>query len=315
MKLSVIVPCYNEEKTIPLFFNEMEKTQKQIKYDFEYIFINDGSVDNTLSKLRELASKHENVRYVSFSRNFGKESALYAGLVESTGDLVTVMDADLQDPPELLPEMIALIEEQNYDCIGTRRKDREGEPVIRSFFAKKFYQLINKISSTEMVNGARDFRLMTRQMVNSILQLSESNRFSKGLFSWVGFNTKYISYPNRQRVAGETSWSFFKLLRYALNGILDFSEAPLRLATWSGMFFSGLAGIGIIWIILRKLLNPDIAISGWSSMICLILFIGGIQLVCLGILGEYIGKIFVETKHRPIYIVKETEKSNPKSND
>ncbi|MDO1604647.1 glycosyltransferase family 2 protein [Lactobacillus sp. YT155] len=311
MKLSVIVPCYNEEPTIPIFYEELQKIQTQIKYQLEYIFVNDGSKDKTLAELRKLASEHDNVRYISFSRNFGKESALYAGLQASTGELVTVMDVDLQDPPELIPEMIDLIENDDYDCVATRRENRDGEPIIRSFFARKFYQIINKISDTKMVNGARDYRLMTRQMVDSILELSETNRFSKGLFSWVGFKTKFISFTNRERVAGETSWSFWKLLKYAINGISDFSSAPLHLATWSGGLFSTLAGIGIIWIIIRKILSPEIAISGWSSIIALILFIGGIQLLCLGILGEYIGKIFNETKNRPIYIVKETEKSNP----
>ncbi|MGR3742319.1 glycosyltransferase family 2 protein [Companilactobacillus sp. DQM5] len=311
MKLSVIIPCYNEEVTIPIFYEEMQKIQSEIEYTFEYIFINDGSSDNTIEELRKLSSKHENVRYISFSRNFGKESALYAGLQASTGELVTVMDVDLQDPPELIPEMIDLIENKGFDCVTTRRENRDGEPAIRSFFAKKFYQLINKISDTKMTNGARDYRLMTRQVVDSILRLSESNRFSKGLFSWVGYKTTFLSFKNRERVAGQTSWSFWKLLKYAINGISDFSEAPLHIATWSGGFFSTLAGLGIVWIIIRKIISPEIAISGWSSIICLILFIGGIQLLCLGILGEYIGKIFVETKKRPIYIVKETEKDNP----
>lgn len=296
------MPCFNEEPTIESFYNEVEKLE--IDYKIEYIFIDDGSTDKTLDTIKSLGE--DNVNYISFSRNFGKESALYAGLEAATGDLVTVMDVDLQDPPELLPKMIKIIEEEDYDCVGTKRANRDGEPPIRSFFAKKFYSLINRISDTEMVNGARDFRLMTRQMVNSILELSEYNRFSKGLFSWVGFKIKYISYENRERVAGTTSWSFWSLLKYAIVGIMNFSETPLHLATWSGMFFSAMSGVGIIWIFIRKIISPEIAISGWSSMVALILFIGGVQLICLGIIGEYIGKVFLETKKRPIYVVRKT---------
>ncbi|EOS7947486.1 glycosyltransferase family 2 protein [Enterococcus hirae] len=310
MKVSIVVPCYNEEKTVSLFFNEVEKF-KGI-HEFEYLFIDDGSRDNTLQAIKALANDHEYVRFISFSRNFGKEAALYAGLQASTGDLVSVMDVDLQDPPDLLPEMIETIMQSDIDCVGTRRSTRDGEPPIRSFFAKKFYQLINKISDTEMVDGARDFRLMTRQMVDAILELTEYNRFSKGLFSWVGFKTKYISFENRERVAGETSWSFWKLFNYSIDGIVNFSDAPLTIASFVGALSCIGSGLAILFIILRALLYGD-PTAGWPSMVSIFLFIGGIQLLCLGIIGKYIGKIFLETKQRPVYIIRETEKINPKN--
>ncbi|THE14669.1 glycosyltransferase [Enterococcus hirae] len=305
MKISIIVPCFNEEKTVPLFFEEVEKYRGD--YEFEYLFIDDGSEDGTLSAIKKLASSHDSVRFVSFSRNFGKEAALYAGLQASTGDLITVMDVDLQDPPELLPVMIDRVLHSDIDCIGTRRSTREGEPAIRSFFAKKFYQLINKISDTEMVDGARDYRLMTRQMVDAVLELSEHNRFSKGLFSWVGFKTEYISFENRERVAGETSWSFWKLFNYSIDGIVNFSDTPLNIASFVGALSCVGSGIAILFIILRALFFGD-PTSGWPSLVSIILFIGGVQLLCLGIIGKYIGKIFLETKQRPVYIVRETEK-------
>ena len=305
--LSIIIPCFNEEEAIPLFFTEMENMKKTITHDLEYIFINDGSKDLTLQVLRDLAIKHNFVRYISFSRNFGKEAALYAGLQAATGDLITVMDVDLQDPPELLPKMIEMIETSDVDCVGTRRADRKGEPPIRSFFAKKFYQLINKISDTEMVDGARDYRLMTRQMVDAILELTEHNRFSKGLFSWVGFKTEYISFANRERSAGETSWSFWKLFNYSIDGIVNFSDAPLNIASFVGAFSCFAAVIAMIFIIIRALIFGD-PTSGWPSMVTIILFIGGVQLLCIGIIGKYIGKIFMETKKRPVFLVKETEK-------
>ncbi|MGH1801898.1 glycosyltransferase family 2 protein, partial [Enterococcus avium] len=305
--LSIIIPCFNEEEALPLFFVEMEKIKKNISHQFEYIFINDGSEDKTLEVLRDLAKRNDFVRYISFSRNFGKEAALYAGLQAATGDLVTVMDVDLQDPPELLPQMVEMIESSDIDCVGTRRADRTGEPPIRSFFAKKFYQLINKISDTEMVDGARDYRLMTRQMVDALLELTEHNRFSKGLFSWVGFKTEYISFENRERSAGETSWSFWKLFNYSIDGIVNFSDAPLNIASFVGAFSCFAAVIAMIFIIIRALIFGD-PTSGWPSMVTIILFIGGVQLLCIGIIGKYIGKIFMETKKRPVYIVKETEK-------
>lgn len=304
--LSIIVPCYNEEETVALFFRETEKVRQQLGIDFEYIFVNDGSKDGTLNQLRNLAKNHTNVRYLSFSRNFGKEAALYAGLKAAKGDLITVMDADLQDPPELLPEMIQAIEVEGYDCVGTRRTTRQGEPPIRSFFAKMFYRIVNRIGEVEMVDGARDYRLMTRQMVDAILELSEYNRFSKGLFSWVGFKTKYLSFENRERVAGETSWSFWKLFKYSIDGIINFSEAPLNIASFIGAFSCVAAGLAMIFIIIKTLIFKD-PTSGWPSLVTIILFMGGLQLLCIGIIGKYIGKIFLETKKRPIYIVQETE--------
>lgn len=307
--LSIIVPCYNEEESIPLFFEEVEKVSSQIQHTIEYIFVNDGSKDRTLDVLRKLYNEHpEKVRYLSFSRNFGKEAGLYAGLKEAKGSLITVMDVDLQDPPELLPKMIHMLEtNKELDCIGTRRGDREGEPAIRSFFAKLFYRLVNKIGETEMVDGARDFRLMTRQMVDGILELTEYNRFSKGIFSWVGFNTEYLSYENRERVAGSTSWSFWNLLSYSIDGIVNFSEMPLNLASYVGAFSCVGSVIAMLVIFFRTIIKGD-PTSGWPSMVCIILFVGGLQLLCLGIIGKYIGKIFLETKKRPIYLVKETEK-------
>ena len=303
MTISVVIPCFNEEDSIPFFYSEMERIQIEMKKKFEYIFINDGSTDNTLSVLRRLNASNPNVHYLSFSRNFGKEAALYAGLQRATGDYVTVMDADLQDPPELLIEMYAKIQE-GYDVVGTRRADRKGEPPIRSFFAKAFYWLINKISDTEMVDGARDFRLMTRQVVDAILELKEVNRFSKGLFSWVGFDVAYVSYENRERVAGETSWSFWKLLNYSLDGFINFSEVPLKLATWAGTFSFLISLVGIVFVVIRKLTIGG-SVAGWASLVSIILFIGGIQLLALGIIGNYISKVFLETKKRPVYIVKE----------
>ena len=303
MTISVVIPCFNEEDSIPFFYSEMERIQIEMKKKFEYIFINDGSTDNTLSVLRRLNASNPNVHYLSFSRNFGKEAALYAGLQRATGDYVTVMDADLQDPPELLIEMYAKIQE-GYDVVGTRRADRKGEPPIRSFFAKAFYWLINKVSDTEMVDGARDFRLMTRQVVDAILELKEVNRFSKGLFSWVGFDVAYVSYENRERVAGETSWSFWSLLSYSLDGFINFSEVPLKLATWAGTFSFLISLVGILFVVIRKLTIGG-SVAGWASLVSIILFIGGIQLLALGIIGNYISKIFLETKKRPVYIVKE----------
>ena len=303
MTISVVIPCFNEEDSIPFFYSEMERIQIEMKKKFEYIFINDGSTDNTLSVLRRLNASNPNVHYLSFSRNFGKEAALYAGLQRATGDYVTVMDADIQDPPELLIEMYAKIQE-GYDVVGTRRADRKGEPPIRSFFAKAFYWLINRVSDTELVDGARDFRLMTRQVVDAILELKEVNRFSKGLFLWVGFDVAYVSYENRERVAGETSWSFWKLLNYSLDGFINFSEVPLKLATWAGTFSFLISLVGIFFVVIRKLTIGG-SVAGWASLVSIILFIGGIQLLALGIIGNYISKIFLETKKRPVYIVKE----------
>ena len=305
MTISIIVPCFNEEESLPLFYAEMEKIKFQLNDHFEYIFVNDGSKDRTLAILRELNQKNNSVRYLSFSRNFGKEAALYAGLKHATGDLVTVMDADLQDPPELLLTMKSMLEKNpDLDCVGTRRTTRDGEPPIRSFFAKMFYQLINKISQVEMVDGARDFRLMRRQMVDAILEVSEYNRFSKGIFAWVGFRTEYLEYKNVERVAGKTSWSFWQLLNYSLEGIINFSDAPLTIAFLGGVAACLLAFFLIMIVIVRTLIFGD-PTSGWPSMVSIILFLGGFQLLTIGILGKYIGKIFMETKKRPIYVIKE----------
>ena len=302
--ISIIVPAYNEEKSIPIFFEETEKIRHQMTEQFEYIFVNDGSKDKILSVLKALYHANDNVHYIDFSRNFGKEAALLAGLSQAKGDFVAVMDADLQDPPEMLIEMHKLLTSGEYDVVGTRRVSRDGEPPIRSLFARLFYVMINKISSTEMVDGARDFRLMTRQVVASILELKEYNRFSKGIFSWVGYKTKYLEYQNRQRVAGETSWSFWSLLKYSIEGIINFSNVPLQLATYAGILSSLTAIISIIIIVIRTFLFGD-AVSGWPSLVSIILLIGGIQLFSLGIIGQYIGKIYLETKKRPIYIIKE----------
>ena len=309
-KISIIVPCYNEEQALPFFYDAITEQSKKMSYvDFEYIFVNDGSKDKTLAKLRELSEKDERVRYVSFSRNFGKESAMYAGLKESTGDYVAIMDADLQDPPHLLSEMYELITNEDYDCVATRRVTRKGEPKIRSFFARMFYRMINKTSQTEIVDGARDFRLMTRQMVDAILSMPEYNRFSKGIFSWVGFNTKWLEYENIERVAGETKWSFWKLFLYSIDGIIAFSTAPLAIASVIGAIMFILSIILIILVIVKTLVWGD-PVSGWPSTICVILFIGGIQLLCLGISSQYLAKTYLEIKKRPIYITKETEKTN-----
>lgn len=305
MTISIIVPCFNEEESLPLFYAEMEKIKSQIDDNFEYIFVNDGSKDRTLQVLRDLNQADKNVHYLSFSRNFGKEAALYAGLKHATGDLVTVMDADLQDPPELLLTMKSMLEKNpDLDCVGTRRTTRDGEPPIRSFFAKMFYKLINKISQVEMVDGARDFRLIRRQMVDAILEVSEYNRFSKGIFAWVGFKTKYLEYKNVERVAGKTSWSFWQLLNYSLEGIINFSDAPLTIAFSGGVAACLLAFFLIMIVIVRTLIFGD-PTSGWPSMVSIILFLGGFQLLTIGILGKYIGKIFMETKKRPVYVVKE----------
>ncbi|KRK53455.1 bactoprenol glucosyl transferase [Companilactobacillus kimchii DSM 13961 = JCM 10707] len=285
----------------------MTKIKNQTnKFKFEYWFVDDGSKDKTYSILKDLQQDHsDEVHFISFSRNFGKEAALYAGLNEVTGEYVAVMDVDLQDPPEMLPEMFDLLEEKEYDCVGTARMDREGENKIISFFSNSFYKLINKMSQTKIIPGARDYRLMTRQMVEAIKSMTEYNRFSKGIFSWVGFKTKYLPYKNRERVAGNTSWNFWKLFKYAITGIVDFSEGPLMFATWMGTIFSITSILAIIAIIIRKIINPLSSVNGWASIVSIVLLIGGIQLLSIGILGEYIGKIFLEVKKRPIYIVKD----------
>ncbi len=309
-KISIIVPCYNEEEAIPYFYEEITKISKEMsKVNFEYLFVNDGSKDNTLTILRDLSKKDKNVRYISFSRNFGKEAAMYAGLKNATGDYVAIMDADLQDPPSLLPKMYDILKNEDYDIVGTRRITRTGEPPIRSFFARLFYKLINKMSKVEMVDGARDFRLMKRIVVDAINELKEYNRYSKGLFSFVGFNTKWLEYENIQRVAGETKWNFWKLFLYALEGITAFSVVPLAIASIVGLIFCFIAFIMVVVIIAKTLIWGD-PVSGWPSLVCIIFFVSGVQLFCLGISSQYLSKTYLETKNRPVYIIKETEKDN-----
>lgn len=304
--LSLVVPCYNEQETIEPFMAAMKQVEKSMsqKLLFDYLFVDDGSRDQTLAVLKQVTNDKANVNYLAFSRNFGKEAALLAGLEHARGDLIVVMDVDLQDPPELIPDMFQKIEE-GYDVVATRRKDRKGEPLIRSFFSKLFYKLINMASDTDMVDGARDYRMMTRQVVNSILEMREINRFSKGLFAWVGYDVYYMSFDNRERVAGETSWSFWGLLKYSIEGFVNFSEALLNIATVCGIISFASSILGIIFIVVRKLTVGG-SVSGWASLVCIILFMGGLQLLAIGILGKYISKIFLETKKRPHYIVKET---------
>lgn len=307
-KISVIVPCYNEEESMPLFYDEICKVAESFKHvDFEFIFVNDGSRDRTLSIARDLSKKDKRVRYISFSRNFGKEAAILAGLEYSVGDYVAIMDADLQDPPSLLHEMYDGIKNEGYDCVATRRVSRKGEPPIRSFFAKCYYRLINKISKTEIVDGARDYRLMSRQMVDSILELKEYNRFSKGIFSWVGYETKWLEYKNVERVAGTTKWSFWKLFLYSLESIVAFSTVPLAIASIMGLLFFLVSVIMIIFIIVKTLTIGD-PVAGWPSLVCIIFFVSGVQLFSIGVIGQYLSKLYLEVKNRPVYIVKETEK-------
>ena len=303
-KISIVVPAYNEEESIPYFYEEINKEFKELKQELELIFVDDGSKDKTLDVIKGL-TKDKRVKYISFSRNFGKEAAMWAGLNASTGDYVTIMDSDLQDPPSLLKEMIRLIKEEGYEIVGTRRVTRKGEPVIRSFFARMFYKIINKMSKVEMVDGARDFRLMTRQVVNSVLSLKEYNRYSKGLFSFVGFKTKWLEYENIQRVAGETKWSFWKLLLYAIDGIVAFTTIPLTIAIAIGFIFCLIAFIMIIVVIVKTLAFGD-PTTGWPSLACIIFMVSGIQLLCIGVIGEYLSKMYLEVKNRPIYIVKES---------
>lgn len=306
-KLSIVVPCYNEEESIPLFYPAVEKVVRQMNdLQIEYWFVNDGSSDNSLTEMRKLHEQNpKRVHYVSFSRNFGKEAGLYAGLQAATGDYVVVMDVDLQDPPEFLPQMYELLQTGEYDCIGTRRVDRTGEAKFKSFLSTQFYHVINRLSQTNIVPGARDYRMMTRQMVNAVLSLKEYNRFSKGIFSWVGFKTKYLDYHNVERVAGRTDWSTWKLFKYAFDGIADFSQVPLSIAVWLGTTSFVLSIIGLLFVIIRRIVEPGSSVFGWASMICIILLLGGLQLLCIGILGKYIGRIYLQVKQRPIYIIKE----------
>ena len=304
-KVDLVVPCFNEEESIPLFYEEIKKVRENLNVKVEIIFVDDGSTDNTLAIMKNIAKEDKLVKYISFARNFKKEAAMLAGLDLSTGDYVTVMDVDLQDPPSLLGEMIRLIEEEGYDIVGTRRVTRKGEPPIRSFFARRFYKIINKMSNVEMVDGARDYRLMTRQVVDNILKLREYNRYSKGLFAFVGFKTKWLEYENIERVAGETKWSFWKLFKYAIEGIVAFTTAPLILAATMGIIFCLIAFVMIIFIIVKTLVYGD-PTSGWPSLVCIIFLVSGVQLLCLGVIGEYLAKTYLEVKNRPIYVIKET---------
>ena len=310
-KLSIIVPCYNEEEVLPLFYAEITRVMDEMKrtyaeLTFELLFIDDGSRDKTLTQLRELATKDQRVRYISFSRNFGKEAGMFAGLENATGDFVVVMDADLQHPPSFLPEMYSYVRDGEYDCATTRRVSRKGESKVRSWFARKFYRIMNKISQTEIVDGAQDFRFMSRQMVDAILSMREYNSFSKGIFSWVGFKTKYIEYENVERAAGTTAWSFWSLFRYSLEGIFAFSTAPLAIASVLGLVSCVIAFLMMIWIIVKTLAFGE-AVAGFPSIMCAIFLLGGLQLFCIGVLGQYLSKTYLETKQRPIYIVRETE--------
>ena len=305
MKVALIVPCYNEQEALPIFYEEVMKVVTTMNCQYELIFVNDGSKDNTLSILKNFAAKNENVTYISFSRNFGKEAAMYAGFSNADADYVAVMDADMQDPPALLPQMVKLLETEDYDSVATRRVSRDGEPPIRSWFARKFYQLINKISDADIVDGARDFRLMKREMVDAIVAMGEYNRFSKGIFGWIGFKTYWLPFKNVERVAGETKWNFWKLFKYAIDGIINFSEAPLSIASWAGIGMTFIAFIMMVIVIVRRLCFGD-PVAGWASTMCVIIFIGAIQLFSMGIMGQYIAKTYNEAKHRPHYIVAES---------
>ena len=314
MKKSVrlIVPCYNEEAALPFFYEAVCEVASELEnYDFSFVFVNDGSKDRTLQILRELAAKDERVQYLSFSRNFGKEAAMYAGFCNAKGDYVAVMDADMQDPPSLLPEMIHILENEEYDSVATRRVTRDGEPPIRSFFARMFYKIINRISEADIVDGARDFRLMKREMVEAIVSMCEYNRFSKGIFGWIGFRTKWLPYKNVERVAGETKWNFWKLFKYSIEGIVNFSQAPLSIASMSGLFLTMVSFLMVLFVFVRRMIFGD-PVAGWASTICIILFIGGVQLLCMGIMGQYLAKTYLEVKKRPHYIVAETNNSDVK---
>lgn len=305
--VSVIVPCYNEQESLPLFYDEIYKVCQENQIEYELIFVDDGSLDETLKELKALSRRDSNVIYLSFSRNFGKEAAMFAGFCNASGDYVAVMDADLQDPPSLLPKMLKILRGGNYDSVATRRVSRIGEPPIRSWFAKRFYQLINKISDVEIMDGARDFRLMKRSMVDAITSINEYNRFSKGIFSWVGFRTYWMPYENVGRIAGETKWNFWKLTKYAIDGIINFSQTPLSIASWFGMVMTAVSFVFMATIVFRKLLFGD-PVAGWASTICIIIFIGGLQLFCLGIMGQYLAKTYMEAKQRPHFIISQSNR-------
>ncbi len=305
-RVSLIVPCFNEQEALPLFYRETAAVMDSLpEYEFEVLLVNDGSRDRTLEVMRELAQKDLRIRYLSFSRNFGKEAAMYAGFCNAKGDYVAVMDADLQDPPSLLPRMLELLQDGEYDSVATRRANREGEPPVRSFFARMFYRIINHISDADIVDGARDFRLMRREMVDAILSMSEYNRFSKGIFGWVGFKTKWLPYQNVERAAGQTKWSFWSLFKYSIDGIVNFSQSPLSIASYMGFFSMLVAFLMVLVVFVRRLIFGD-PVAGWASTICIMLFIGGVQLMCMGIMGQYLAKTYLEVKHRPHFIISES---------
>lgn len=314
-KITVVVPCFNEEEALPVYYGEMYKIMEQMhEVTFELLFVDDGSSDNTLSVLKGLHLEDERCQYLSFSRNFGKEAAIYAGLQNADGDFVATMDVDLQDPPRLLPEMYRILTEEGYDSVATKRSTRTGEPKIRSFLSKSFYKFVNQISKTEIVDGARDYRLMQRAVVDAILQMSEYNRFSKGIFEWVGFRTKWLEFENVERSAGKTKWSVRQLFSYSLEAITGFSVAPLSLASVVGVLFCGVSFVLIAVIILKTLIWGD-PVSGWPSLACIIFGVSGVQLFCTGIVGQYLSKTYLETKHRPIFILKDTSREGEKNND
>lgn len=305
VQVSLVIPCYNEEKVLPLFYDAVSQIVREMEVSYELIFVDDGSEDGTLRFLRQIAAEDEHIVYISFSRNFGKEAAIYAGLSKAKGEYAAIMDADMQDPPSLLPQMYKIIAEDEYDCVATRRISRKGEPPIRSFFARCFYFLIRKMSDVEIVDGARDFRMMNRKMLNAVLQIREYNRFSKGIFGWVGFRTYWIGYENIERAAGQSKWDFWGLTRYAFDGILNFSQVPLTWMAAFGFFFTFFALAGSLFIIVRKLLFGD-PVPGWASTMCVIVLMGGFQMFFLGIIGQYLSKMYVEMKGRPLYVIAET---------
>lgn len=308
--ISLIIPCYNEETGLDILYKALQDVSEQLpNYNFEFLFINDGSKDRTLDLIESYAKNDGRVRYISFSRNFGKEAAMYAGFCNAKGDYTTVMDSDMQDPPSLLPQMVEILEQGEYDSVATRRVTRNGEPPIRSFFARQFYKIINRISDADVVDGARDFRLMRREMVDTIVAMGESNRFSKGIFGWIGFNTYWLPYENVERVAGETKWSFWKLFKYAVDGVVNFSQAPLMISAWIGFFFVLVSVLAIVFVFVRKLIYGG-SVEGWASLVCIILFVGGVQLFCTGVMGSYLAKTYQEVKRRPHYIVGKTNIEN-----
>ena len=306
-KITIIVPCFNESKTLPILYNSIKEVVDKIEMDYELLLINDGSTDGTLEVIKSLCENDKKIVYLSFSKNFGKEAAMYAGFCNAEGDYIAVMDADMQDPPSLLSKMIEIIRKGEYDCIAARRIDRTGEPPIRSCFAKIFYKLINKISDADIVDGARDFRLMKRKMADVIVAMGEYNRFSKGLFGWIGFRTYWLSYENNERIAGETKWNFWKLTKYAIDGIVNFSQTPLSIASWFGLFMTFFSFFMLIVIVVRRLVFGD-PVDGWASTACIIIFIGGLQLFFFGVMGQYIAKMYMEVKGRPHYIIDESNK-------